>query len=132
MVKALNREMLPHSRRVVMQGRADTRDWRKRISDHVAFALLVYTGMQIFVTVTVLKTGHGSLLPYFALVVLVLATIPGCRLFEARWTEMGEEAAHDPSLAPRFIRDVVVLWALALGLPLALTGIYLGIAQLLS
>ncbi len=96
----------------------------------MAFALLTYTGMQIFVTLAALKSGSGSLLPYFALVVLVLATIPGCRLFEARWTELSDEQAHDPVLAPRFTRDVIVLWVLAFGLPLALTGGYLAIASL--
>ena len=132
MAKALHRNKRQMPRQGVTRAGAGQLDWRRRISDHVAFALLAYTGMQIFVTMAALKSGHASLLPYFALVVLVLATIPGCRLFEARWNELDEEAAHDPQLAGRFTRDVVVLWALALGLPMALTGAYLGIVSLFS
>ena len=52
-------------------------DWRRKMSDHVAYALLVYTGLQIFVTMSALKIGSGSILPYFALIVLVAAIIPG-------------------------------------------------------
>lgn len=100
-------------------------DWRKKISDHVAYGLLVYTGLQIFVTMSVLKTGHGSALPYFALVVLVAAIIPGCRLFEKRWEAVSEAEAHDPALSGRYWRDVIVIWLAAVGLPLALTGLFM-------
>ena len=46
-------------------------DWRSKMSDHVAYALLVYTGLQIFMTVNALKDGASSILPYFALILLV-------------------------------------------------------------
>ncbi len=105
-------------------------DWRRKISDNVAYALLAYTGLQIFVTMTALKGGHGSILPYFALIVLVVAIIPGCRLFEKRWETLSDGEATNPELADRFRRDQIVLWLCALGLPLALTGSYLGIAAL--
>jgi hypothetical protein len=97
-------------------------DWRRRMSDHVAYALLTYTGLQIFVTMTALKTGHGSILPYFALIVLVAAIIPGCRLFEKRWDGLSDSEAANPEFADRFRRDLVLLWLCAIGLPLALTG----------
>jgi hypothetical protein len=51
-------------------------DWRKRISDHIAYALLVYTGLQIFVTIAALREGSASVLPGLALVVLVAGIIP--------------------------------------------------------
>ena len=38
-------------------------DWRRRMSDNVAYALLVYTGLQIWVTMGTLKNGSGSILP---------------------------------------------------------------------
>ncbi len=44
-------------------------DWRKKMSDNVAYALLIYTGLQIWVTMGTLKNGSGSVLPYFALIV---------------------------------------------------------------
>ena len=105
-------------------------DWRRRMSDNVAYALLTYTGLQIFVTMTALKTGHGSILPYFALIVLVAAIIPGCRLFEKRWEGLSASEAANPECAARFRRDQVLLWLCAIGLPLALTGLYLGVTTL--
>jgi hypothetical protein len=106
-------------------------DWRRRMSDNVAYALLVYTALQIFVTMTALKDGHGSILPYFALIVLVGAIIPGCRMFEKRWDGLSDSEAANPELHDRFRKDQVVLWLCAIGLPLALTGSYLGVAALL-
>lgn len=100
------------------------RDWRKRMSDHVAFGLLVYTCLHIFFTTGAMKSGSGSLLPYFALVVLVLAIIPACRLMEKRWDGLSDEAAGDPALAPAFRRDAALVWLGAVGLPLALTGLF--------
>lgn len=99
-------------------------DWRKRMSDNIAYALLVYTGLQIFVTVGALKSGSTSLLPYLALIVLVAAIIPACRMFEARWMQISDEAASDITLRPAYRRDQMMLWALAIGLPFALTGLF--------
>ena len=100
------------------------RDWRKSMSDHVAYALLVYTGLQIFLTVKAMSAGFSNILPYFALVVLVAAIIPACRWFEKRWTGLSDERASDDSLAPAFRRDVIGLWTLAIVTPLALTGLF--------
>ncbi|MFN6934086.1 MAG: hypothetical protein ACK4NZ_02915 [Tsuneonella sp.] len=99
-------------------------DWRKRMSDNIAYALLVYTALQIFVTVGALKSGTASILPYLALVVLVAAIIPSCRMFEARWLRISDEAASDPDFKPAFRRDQLLLWTLAIGLPFALTGLF--------
>jgi hypothetical protein len=118
--------------RLAAQRRASRKlDWRKRMSDHVAYALLVYTGLQIFVTMQFLKSGHGSILPYFALIVLVVAIIPGCRMFEKRWEGISDSEAADPELAGRFWHDILVLWILAVGLPLLLTGLFKGVSALL-
>ena len=100
-------------------------DWKRRMSDHVAYALLVYTGLQIFVTMNALKGEHGSILPYFGLVLLVVAIIPGCRMFEQRWERLGHADASHADLRQLFIRDAVVLWLAAISLPLIVTGIIL-------
>jgi hypothetical protein len=106
------------------QSGALRRDWRKAMSDHVAFALLTYTGLQIFVTVEALAEGFSSILPYVALIALVAAIIPACRWFERRWTDLSDDDAADPALAGAFRRDTIGLWVLAIGLPLALTGLF--------
>lgn len=103
-------------------------DWRRKMSDHIAYALLVYTALQIFVTIGALKASGGSLLPYFALIILVVAIIPACRRFESRWNRLTDDQAHDPELAPYYRRDRLMLWALAIGLPFALTGLFKGLA----
>lgn len=125
----------PHLHTVAAKTRAGARvdapiDWHKRMSDHVAYALLAYTGLQIFVTMHALKQGNGSILPYFALVVLVAAIIPGCRMFERRYDGLSEAEARDPALARRFRRDRLALWLCAIGLPFALTAAFKGAAAL--
>ena len=105
-------------------------DWRRKMSDNVAYALLVYTGLQIWVTMGTLKNGSGSILPYFALSVLVAAIIPGCRMFEKRWESLSDSQAANPELRDRFRRDQIVLWICAIGLPLVLTGLFMGVSAL--
>ena len=107
-------------------------DWRRKMSDNIAYALLVYTGLQIFVTMGALKSEGGSLLPYLALVVLVGAIIPACRRFERRWNRLSDEQASDPALAAYYRRDRLALWVLAIGLPFALTGVFKGLALLFA
>lgn len=106
-------------------------DFRRKMSDHIAYALLVYTALQIFVTIGALKASGESLLPYLALIILVIAIIPACRRFEARWNRLTDEQAHDPALQPFYRRDLMGLWALAIGLPFALTGLFKGLALLI-
>ncbi|MEO0061461.1 MAG: hypothetical protein RLZZ08_21 [Pseudomonadota bacterium] len=114
------------------QKRADQKqDWRRRMSDHVAFALLGYTALQIFVTMQALKNESGSILPYFALIVLVAAIIPGCRWFEKRWDGLSDAEAHDPALGAAFRRDRLALWLCAMGLPFALTALFKAVGALL-
>lgn len=100
------------------------RDWRKAMSDHVAYGLLAYTALQIFVTVKALSEGSSTALPYLALIVLVAGIIPVCRWFEKRWAVLSDAEAADPSLAGEFRRDVTALWAMAIGLPFGLALIF--------
>ena len=118
------------TRTVSMKSAADQKaiDWRRKMSDHIAYALLTYTALQIFVTIGALKTKGTSLLPYLALVILVGAIIPACRRFERRWTSPTAVQAMDPELEHRFHRDRLALWLLAIGLPFALTALFKGLA----
>ena len=103
---------------------ARTRDWRKAMSDNVALALVVYTALQIFVTVEAIKVGSSTVLPYLALIILVALIIPACRKFEARWLHLDDQAAADEDLRSDFRRDQAMLWLLAIGLPFVLTGLF--------
>ena len=115
-----------------VSARTSARDWRKKMSDHVAYALLVYTALQIFVTMAELHGKAGSALPYFALILLVAAIIPACRWFERRWAGLDDAAAHDPGHKPQFMRDCLLLWALAIGLPILITGLFRALTMLFS
>lgn len=116
----------------VAAGKAEhVRDWRKAMSDHVAYALLIYTGLQILATMSAMKETGMKQLALVALVVLVAAIIPACRWFEKRWAGLTDAQAADVAYGEAFRRDVIGLWVLAIGLPFLLTGICKGIAVLL-
>lgn len=99
-------------------------DWRKAMSDNVASALIVYTGLNIFLTVEAIKSTGLKSVAMVCLVVLVAAIIPACRMFEKGWREIPDAQAHDPALAGAYRRDQLKLWLLALGLPFALTAVF--------
>ena len=107
-------------------------DWRKRMSDNIAYALLAYTGLQIFVTMGVLHGKGGSMLPYFAFVILVAAIIPACRRFEKRWNRLSDAQAADPQFGRHYRRDQAWLWVLALGLPFVVAALFMGVAKALA
>jgi len=115
---------------VPASGRSKPIDWRKRMSDNIAYALLVYTALQIFVTMGMLERKGGSLLPYFALIILVAAIIPACRRFEKRWNKLSDAQSADPQYAVYYRRDRIWLWSLAVGLPFAVSGLFFGMARL--
>ena len=104
-------------------------DWQRRMSDNIAYALLTYTGLQIFVTIGALKSKGTSLLPYLALIILIAAIIPACRRFERRWNELSAGHLEDLTLAGYFRRDRLILWASAIGLPFALTALFKGLGM---
>ena len=103
-------------------------DWRLRMSDNIAYALLVYTVLQVFVTLGALKSRGDSLFPYIELVVLIAAIVPACRRLESRWDRLDNAQAADPLFAPQFRRDRLILWLLAIGLPFALTALFRGLS----
>ncbi len=105
-------------------------DWRKRMSDNVAYALLVYTGLQIFVTLGTMHGKGGSMLPYIALIILVVAIIPACRRFEKRWARLSDAQAADPHFRRDYRRDQAWLWLLALGLPFVVSGLFMALGKL--
>lgn len=96
-------------------------DWRKRMSDTVAYSLLVYTGLHIFVTVGAIQATGAKMLALAALVVLVFGVIPLWRRFEKRWASLSDDQAHDPAYASAYRRDKILVWTLAIGLPVGIT-----------
>lgn len=105
-----------------------TVDRRKSVSNHVAIALIVYTTLNIFLTVEAIKhTGLRSL-SMVCLIVLIAGIIPACYKLEKRWRDMDEGAAQAAVANGGYRRDIAVLWLLAVGLPFGLTALFRAIA----
>lgn len=109
------------------------KDFTKAMSDHVAFALVVYTLMLIFLVTPAIETKGISIFPYFLLVLLVGGIVSVFRRFEKRWTDRTEEnglpvnaetaEAMDDRMRRRFATDRVVLWVITLVIPILLSVI---------
>lgn len=128
----MNKALNSHSAQVASAPAAHSAkvDWRKKMSDNVAYGLLVYTGLQIFVTMHEIQGSSASILPLFVLVVLVAAIIPLFRQFERRWEGLSDEQAHNMAYKAAFRRDQIKVWALAAILPLVITGAYRALSML--
>ena len=84
--------------------------------------LMVYTGLQIFLTMRALEVADNSLLPMVGLVVLVGAIIPLYRRLEKQWDATAARLADDPpALAAALTRARLTIWAISIGLPLLVT-----------
>ena len=106
-----------------MHGRAH-KSYAKRISDHVATGLVVYTLMLIFVTSPAMESKGTSIFPYFMLVVFVAMVIPACRKIERRWEALSATDLGDGSLESRFTTERVRLWVAAFAIPAVLAVIF--------
>lgn len=105
--------------------------WSRKMSDHIAYALLVYTGLNIVLTVGAIKGAlEGSVLPYFSLVVLVAMIIPGCRWLEKRWEQFDLSGGDADDLTGDFRRDRALVWIAAIGLPFVITGLFKAVTAL--
>lgn len=108
-----------------------TLDWRKKMSDTVAYSLLAYTGLHIFVTVGAIQATGAKTLSLLALVILVFGIIPLWRKFEKRWASLTDGQASDPAYAQAYRRDQILVWALAIGLPVGLTMVLKALVALI-
>jgi cell division protein FtsW (lipid II flippase) len=100
------------------------KSYAKRISDHVAIALVAYTLALIFVTSPAMESKGTSILPYFMLVVFVAMVIPACRNMEHRWVALEATELGDGGLETRFTLDRIKLWVAALAIPILLAVVF--------
>ena len=94
----------------------------KRMSTHIAYALVVYTLLLIFEVSPQMESKGTSILPYFLLVVLVGLAILPCRKLERRWQAI--DRSGNPEVGGAFKREAVLLWIAAIGIPTALMTIF--------
>jgi hypothetical protein len=105
--------------------------WEKRISNHVAYALLMYTGLQIFVVMQAIRGEGASILPYMGLVALVGIVIPLCRRVEKRWQRLVRSEASEAELGRAFRGDRLGIWLFAIGFPFAFVALFKGLQTLI-
>jgi hypothetical protein len=99
--------------------------YAKRISGHIAYALVVYTLMLIFLVAPLLKGNGMAIWPYFALVALVAAVILPCRNMEKLWQKLDEKGVD---MERHFFWARVRVWVGAIGIPLLLMAGLRGIS----
>ena len=102
------------------------KSYSKRMSDHVAYALVIYTLLLIFLVTPTMETEGTSIFPYFLLVIFVAAVIPAAHGLEKRWQKLQASDLGDGSLDTRFAVDRVKLWAAAIGIPVVITVVSSG------
>jgi hypothetical protein len=100
-----------------------TKGYDKRISDHVAIALVIYTLLLIFVVAPTIEGAGAAIWPYFFLVVLVAAVIPPFRSIDTRWQTLAHSELSRAGLETRFAIDRLKLWIIAIGVPFGLAAI---------
>ena len=94
----------------------------KRISNHIAYALVVYTLLLIFLVAPQMESKGMSIMPYFLLVFFVGLAILPCRSLERRWKATDtQDTAH---LDGAFQRDAIMLWIAAIGAPVVLMTVF--------
>jgi hypothetical protein len=100
------------------------KSYSKRMSDHVAFALVVYTLMLIFLVTPTIESGGTSIFPYFVLVLFVGAVIPLCRNMERRWQALDAATYNGDGLQSQYTADRLKLWTAALAIPAFLAVVF--------
>lgn len=111
--------------RVAMHAR---KSYSKRMSDHVAYALVLYTLLLIFLVTPTMKSEGTSIFPYFLLVLFVAAVIPAAHGLEKRWQRLQADDSGDGSLDGRFTADRIKLWVAAIGIPVGIAMVSMGFA----
>ncbi|MEE9432893.1 MAG: hypothetical protein V3V15_01475 [Sphingorhabdus sp.] len=107
-----------------VHARSSRKSYTKRISDHVAVALIIYTLLLIFMVMPAMETEGMSILPLFLLVVFVALMIPFCRHIDKRWKLLEGSELSDSNLRSRFAIDRTKLWIVAIGAPVLLAFLF--------
>ncbi len=101
----------------------EKKGYDKRISDHIAIALVVYTLLLIFVVAPSIEGKGAAIWPYFILVVLVAAVIAPFRRIDMRWQKLAQSELGRGGLETRFAIDRIKLWVIAIAVPFVLAAV---------
>jgi hypothetical protein len=84
----------------------DRLGYGKRMSTHLAAALVIFALLQIFI---VAKLG-GSLILHLGIIVAIGLFAVAARALERRWVILGQSGLSQSGLSVRFRRDLLQLW----------------------
>lgn len=84
--------------------------YARRMSSHLAAALVVFCLLQIFI---VARMG-GSLILHLGIIVAIGAFAFAARGLEQRWDHLGQSSLSSNDLALRFRRDLLQLWSVSI------------------
>ncbi|CAN5364776.1 hypothetical protein BH10PSE12_BH10PSE12_27820 [soil metagenome] len=93
---------------------AQAAEYDKRMSSHLAGALVIFALLQIFV---VARMG-GSLLLHLGIIIAIALFATAARTLERRWVILAQSGLPSAGLATRFRIDLLQLWATSLLTPL--------------
>ena len=111
-------------------GTGSASEWQRRISIHIAYALIVYTGLQILMVMSVVGRHGASMLPYAGLVILIALVIPLARRCEKRWERLLAADLPEWDISRLYRRDTVAIWLLAIGVPFLLIALFAIVTKL--
>lgn len=85
-------------------------NYAKRVSSHLAAALVIFALLQIFI---IAKTG-GSLILHLGIIVAIGGFGMAARALEHRWAMLERGGLPTAGLALRFRRDLIQLWGVSI------------------
>ncbi len=91
--------------------------WDKKMCGQVAWALVIHTLLLIFFVTTKMESDSISIMPYFALVLMVAVYVVIGRWFDRRWRVLANSELSNTSLGLRYRLDVTMVWLTAIGIP---------------
>lgn len=105
----------------------DHGNWKKRISNNAAAALLLFTLLHIACFVALSGVIGSGIAHFLGIAILVGLVIPALARFEARWHGDALAGLTDAELAVRFRTERVWLWLAAVIAPFLWSGVFLGL-----
>ena len=85
----------------------------RRISNHMAFGLVTFAMLQIFIV----ASNGGGLLANLGIILVIAIFIPGAHSMERRWERLARGGLPSAGLTTRYRKDVLKIWTVDLIVP---------------
>jgi hypothetical protein len=104
----------------------DARALSRRMTWHVAAAMIVYAALQLWLVIGAVAGGGSRVLPYVAVGLVLVAAVPLARMIEQRWARLARTAPPSRQLSRRYRLEALRLWVAAIVLPFVWVGAFVG------